>query len=98
MMWFHDTFIAIVQDAGFHMGWEQLHVLLLNMFNSSRQQVNIVFTKDGICTLIDIIIVDPTWVDLLPQSCATQGFVTSNVVQTKEWSYHDWHLGNQFLP
>ncbi len=37
-----------------------------NMFNSFRQQVDIVFTKDDICTLVDIIIVDPTWMDLLP--------------------------------
>jgi len=32
----HDTFVTIVQDVGFHMGREQLHVLLLIMFNSSR--------------------------------------------------------------
>jgi len=39
-----------------------------------------VFTKNGIRIIVDIIIVDPTQVDLLPQSCTTQGFVASNVV------------------
>jgi hypothetical protein len=50
----------------------------------SHQQVNIVFTKDNIHTLIDIVIADPTQVNLLPQSCTTQGFVTSNATEAKK--------------
>ncbi len=53
--------------------------------------------KDGIRTLIDIVIVDPTWVNLLPQFCDTQRFATSNAVQVKERSYCDQHLVDQFL-
>jgi hypothetical protein len=34
------------------------------------------FTKDGIRTLIDIVVVDPTRVNLFPRSWATQGFAT----------------------
>jgi hypothetical protein len=37
-------------------------------------------------------------VDLLPWSCATQGFVASNVAQAKERSYHNWHPIDQFAP
>jgi hypothetical protein len=59
------------------------------MFNYSCQQVNIVLTKNDIHTSIDIIIVAPTSVDLLPQFCATQGFDASNVVQAKKWNYCD---------
>jgi len=55
----HDTFVAIAQDVGFHMGWEQLHAFPSNTFNFSYQWVNIVFTKDGICTLVDIVITNP---------------------------------------
>jgi len=66
-----DTFIAIALDVGFHMGWEQLHVLLSNTFNSSHWQVDIVFTKDDIRTFVDIVIANPTQADLLPWSCAT---------------------------
>jgi hypothetical protein len=55
-----DTFVAIVRDVGFHMGQEQLHALFSNTFNSSHRQVIIVFTKYDICTLVDIVVVDPT--------------------------------------
>jgi len=40
-----------------------------------------VFTKDGFRTLADVVIANPTRADLLPQSCAIQGFTTSNVAQ-----------------
>jgi hypothetical protein len=37
-------------------------------------------------------------VDLLPQSCATQGFGDFDVVQVKKWNYCNQHLVDQFLP
>jgi hypothetical protein len=55
-----DTFAAIAQDADFHVGQEQLHALLSTTFNSSCQQFDIVLTKNGICTLNNVVIVDPT--------------------------------------
>jgi hypothetical protein len=87
--WIHDaicdTFATIVQDVDFHVGREQLTICVFsNTFNFFRWQVNIVLTKDGICTLVDVIIDNPTWVDLLPWSCATQRFVASIVTQTKK--------------
>jgi len=56
------------------------------------------FTKDGICTLVDVVIVNLVQVNLLPQSCATQGFVAFDVVQSKEKSHRDRHPTDQFLP
>jgi hypothetical protein len=56
----HDTFAAIEQDADFRVGQEQLHALFSTMFNSSCRRVDIVLTKDGIRTLADVVIVDPT--------------------------------------
>jgi hypothetical protein len=56
------------------------------------------FTKNGIPTLTKVIITNPIQVDLLFQSCATQGFVTSDVAQTKERSYCNRHPINQFFP
>jgi len=86
--WTHDavrdTFVTIVRDDGFHVGWEQLHAFPSNMFNSSCWQVDIVLTKNDICTLID-----PTRMDLLFRFCTTQGFATYNVFQIKERSYCD---------
>jgi hypothetical protein len=72
---------------GFHVGWEQLHVLPSTTFNSSCWQVDIVFTKIGIHTLTNVVIINPTWVDLFFRSCTTQGITASNVIQTKERSY-----------
>ncbi len=80
------------------MGQEQLHALPLITFKSFRQWIDIVLTKDGICTLTNIVIVNPTWAHLLPQSRAIQRFVTSDVAQAKERSYRNQHPINQFLP
>jgi hypothetical protein len=60
----YDTFGTIAWDVGFDMGWKQLHALFSTTFNCSHEQVNIVLTKDNICILADIIIVDSTRVDV----------------------------------
>jgi hypothetical protein len=72
--------------------------LFSTMFASSFWWVNIVLTKDGIHTLVDIVIANPMFVNLPPQSCIIQRFVTTNVAQAKENSYCDWHPTNQFFP
>jgi hypothetical protein len=64
------------------------------MFNFFRQQDDILFTKDGIRTLVDIVIANPTWTYLLPQFYIIEGFVVSDVVQAKERNYHNWHPTN----
>jgi hypothetical protein len=69
-----DTFATIVWDADFHMGRKQLYALPSTTFNSFCWWINIVVTKDGIRTLVDVLIVDPTWVDLFFRSCVIQGF------------------------
>ncbi len=56
----HDTFVTIAQDASFHVRRKQLHVLPSNIFNFSCWQIDIMFTKDGIRTLVDIVIANPT--------------------------------------
>jgi hypothetical protein len=84
-----DTFATITQDVGFHVGRKQLHALPSTTFNSFCQEVDIMLTKDGIHTLADVIIVDLIRTDLLPQSCAIQGFATFDVAETKERSYHN---------
>ncbi len=55
-------------------------------------------TKDGICTLVNIVIANAMFVDLPRQSCTTQRFATSNAIQTKERNYRDQHPTNQFFP
>jgi hypothetical protein len=46
----------------------------------------------------NVVIADPTRVDLLPRSNTIQGFVTFDATQVKEKSYRNRHLTNQFLP
>jgi hypothetical protein len=62
------------------------------MSNSSRQWINIIFTKDEIYTLFNIVIVDLTRVNLFIWSCVIQKFTTFNVTQAKKKSYYDRHL------
>jgi hypothetical protein len=54
-----NTFVTIAQDASFHVGRKQLHVLLSTTFNSFCQRIDIMLTKYGIHTLDDIVIIDP---------------------------------------
>jgi hypothetical protein len=93
----HDTFAAIVRDVNFHMGQEQLHALPLTTFNSSHRQINIMPTKNGICTLANVVITDLTRADLPPQSCTIQIFVAFNAIQAKKKSYHNRHPIDQFF-
>jgi hypothetical protein len=69
-------------------GQTQLHAFPSITFNSFRQQVNIVLTKDGIHNLANVIIIDPMGTNLF-RSCTTQGFATSNVAQAKEKNYRN---------
>jgi hypothetical protein len=55
-------------------------------------------TKNGIRTLVNIVIADPMQANLFSQSCATQGFATSKKTQTKNRSYHNQQPIDQFLP
>jgi hypothetical protein len=93
-----NTFAAIVHDAGFHVGQEQLHAFSSTTLNSSRQRFNIILTKDDIRILTDVVIVNPMQVDLFPRSCAIQGFVVSDAIQAKERNYRNRHPTDQFLP
>jgi hypothetical protein len=94
----HNTFVVIVQDIDFRVGWEQLHVFPSTTFNISRWWIDIVLIKDDICNLVDVVIVDLTWMNLFPQSYAIPRFVASNATQAKEKNYCNWHPIDQFLP
>jgi hypothetical protein len=93
----HETFDTIVQDVGFQMGREQLHVFLLIMFNSSHWRVDIVLTKDGIYTLTNVVIVDPMWTNLLSWSCTIKRFIAFDVTQAKEMNFHNRHPIDQIF-
>ncbi len=54
-------------------------------------------TKNGIRTLVDVVIVDPTQMDLFPWFYTIIGFDAFDVAQAKERSYYDRHPIDKFL-
>jgi hypothetical protein len=58
---------------------------------------HIVLTINDIYILANIVIANSMWMDLLPWCCTTQRFVTFNVIQAKEMSYHNQHFIKQFF-
>jgi hypothetical protein len=93
-----NIFATIAWDVIFHVGRKQLDTLPLTTFHSFCQWVDILLTKDGIHTVVDVVITDPTWVYLLCWFYTTWGFVTFEVAQAKKKSYCDQHPTNHFLP
>jgi hypothetical protein len=62
-----NTFMTIVKDVRFQVSWKQTHVLLPPTLQSSCFRIDIVLSIDGVHTLVDVVIVDPIWVDLVLQ-------------------------------
>jgi hypothetical protein len=60
--------------------------------------MDIVISKDGICTLTNVVIVNPIQTNLLSKSRAIQGFVAFDAAQTKKKSYYNRQPISQFLP
>jgi hypothetical protein len=56
----HDTLLPLCMMLTSMWGENNYMHFFSNMFNSSYRQVNIVLTKNGIHTLVDVVIVDPT--------------------------------------
>jgi hypothetical protein len=46
-----------------------------------------VVTKDGICIVTNVVIVDPTQMNLFFQSCTTERFIALDAIQVKEKNY-----------
>jgi hypothetical protein len=74
------------------------HTSPLTTFHFFHWQVDIVFTKDGIHSLTNVVIADPTWANLLRQCCTTWGFVASKTTKAKKKSYRDQHPIDHFIP
>jgi hypothetical protein len=46
-------------------------------------------STDGICNLVDVMIIDPTWVDLVSWAASSCEVVVMVVAPAKEGLYHD---------
>jgi hypothetical protein len=60
--------------------------------------MDIVLTTNGTRTLVDVVIVNLTHVDLISQVAYSWGMATMIITQTKVVSYHDHHLEEDFIP
>jgi len=67
-----------------------LHKILASMWDENHYThflqpcstpINIMFTEDGIHTLVNVVITNLTWVNLLHWSCKVQGFATFETTQ-----------------
>jgi hypothetical protein len=57
-----------------------------------------VLLVDGVCTLLDIVIVNPIQVDLVLRIAFSPRVATIVVALTKIGLYCDWFPSNKFLP
>ncbi len=62
-----DAFASITRDVGFHVLWEQTHILPPPYLQSSLRRVNIVLLIDGTRMLANVIIIDPIQAYLVSQ-------------------------------
>jgi hypothetical protein len=86
-----------MKDVGFHVLHEQIHILPLPYFESFHWWINIMLLIDCIHTSIDLVIVNPTWVDLILQVVFCH-MVAMTMVSHAKLFYYDWHSTYAFFP
>jgi hypothetical protein len=75
-----NVFAAIAKKNEISCLQKQTHVLLLPTLQYSCCRVEIVLLVDGVHTLVDVVIVDPTQIDLVLQVVFSRGVVTTIMV------------------
>jgi hypothetical protein len=78
--------------------YEKTHVLSPLSLQSSHQQVDIVLSTNGIHTLVNMVIDDPTRGDLVSEVVPSRKVIMMMTTQAKKGLYHDWHSTSMFLP
>jgi hypothetical protein len=84
-----DVFVAIMKDVKFHVLWEQTHILPPLALKYLHNWVNIVLLIDIVRTLVDVVITDPTRVDLVSRATLSHGVAVTIATQTKDGLYCD---------
>jgi hypothetical protein len=91
-MTLHDVrnvFVAIAKNVRFHVSQKQTHVLLPPILNFLCCRIEIVILIDGVCTLVGVVIVNPTQIDLVLQVVFFCKVAMTIMAQTKDGIYHD---------
>ncbi len=89
-----DIILTIVLESGTHVQKEVFHLFPHHI----RQQLHIIIIRDNFQTLMDIVIVDPTHIDMVPQASMMTTHVVMMPTQEKTRSYVERALGNDFIP
>ncbi len=92
MIW--NVLAFIEKNARFHVLHEQTHVLPSLSIKPLRWRVDILLSIVVICILVNVVITDSTWVNLVFQVVSSCGVI----IRAKEEFYHDWHSTNTFFP
>jgi hypothetical protein len=53
---------------------------------------------DGLCTLVDVVIIDAIRIDLISWVVLFHGLVAIVAVQAKDGFYYNWFLPDMFVP
>lgn len=83
----HDLMFCESKPMSFHPMPYNIHTI-----------VNIVLSVNGVCTLVDVVIVDLIQVDLVSHVVFSYGVTAIAAVQAKEGFYHDQFLMDMFVP
>jgi hypothetical protein len=93
-----DSIASIIRDVGFHVLCKQIHVFLAPFLQSNWWRMDIMFPIDDICTLANIIIVDPICANLVLLAASFWRMAVRIAIQAQGVSYRDQHPKNNFVP
>jgi len=92
------AFASIAKDARFHVFLKPNPCSSTPFLQSSSRRVNIVLSIDGIHTLVNVVIANPTQIDFGIIGSSFSWVVMTLVAQVKEGLYRDHYLVDMFLP
>ncbi len=83
------VFVTIVKIAGFHVSQKKIHVISPLALQSSRHRIDIVLLINGVRTLVNVIITNPIWVDLVSRVALFCGVTVTITTQAKDGLHCD---------
>jgi len=91
---FQDTIPTIVLESGTHVQREVSHLF----FRYTQWWMDILITKDGFWTLMDVIIANSIRTNMLQWTLMMITYVAMMAIQEKTWSYTKWAPCDDFIP
>jgi hypothetical protein len=86
-----------MKDVRFHVLWEQTHIFFPSSLQFFCWWVDIVLSIDGIRTLANVVIADPTQAYLVSRVVVSCGVTVLVMVQVKKRLHYDHYPTNMFF-